>query len=182
MSKIITKLKDILTFAILVPLLGPILLVVAFLYLVLSFPLRIWLCFNMWRKNLLQGRYVIFVYSNGPHWKLYVEENIIPKIESFSLVLNYSERKTWTRKLVPLEVRVYLYFSGLSWYKRAKKVFWSGHEHNPYALVFETWFRPTRVSFWRAFRDYKHGKPQLLKKQEKLFFESIETASKKWSS
>ena len=44
---------------------------------------------------LPRGRRVIFVYSNSPVWREYVEERILPRLPANAAILNWSERSRW---------------------------------------------------------------------------------------
>ena len=112
----------------------------------------------LWFAWLPFGRRVLFVYSNSPVWQQYIEENILPRLPRHSVVLNWSERRHWSRWTLG-----YWAF-----------YFFSGHrEFNPLAVV----VRPLRKSkvfrFWRAFRDFNHGSRGPLVRIEAEFFESI---------
>ena len=104
------------------------------------------------------GRRVLFVYSNSPVWQQYIEENILPRLPRRSVVLNWSQRRHWSRWA--LGYWAFYFFGGR-------------REFNPLAVV----VRPLRKSrvfrFWRAFRDLKHGNRGSLTRIESEFFESI---------
>jgi hypothetical protein len=92
-----------------------------------------------------QGKDLLLVYSNSPNWKRYVEEKWLPRWGARAVVLNWSERQTWRRQRRP-EVALFRAFAG-------------DREFNPLVIVVPQKGRAARVlRFWRAFRDYKHGK------------------------
>jgi hypothetical protein len=100
-------------------------------------------------KNLL------LVYSNSPHWQRYVEETWLPRWGERAIVLNWSERHTWRRSP---DVALFRAFLGGGGFAR---------EYNPAAIVVPPTGRRVRiVRFWRAFRDFKHGKDRLLRQAE----------------
>ena len=104
---------------------------------------------HRWGKR---GKRLLLVYSNSPNWQAYVEKNWLPRLEAVAVVLNWSERNTWAERH-PLEGHIF----------RA----WAGEqEFNPIAIVIPV-DGPVRViRFWRAFRDYKHGKDRTLRAAE----------------
>jgi hypothetical protein len=92
-----------------------------------------------------QGRDLLLVYSNSPNWKRYVEEKWLPRWGNRAVVLNWSERQTWRRDR-RAEVALFRAFAG-------------DREFNPLGIVVPRKGRAAHVvRFWRAFRDYKHGK------------------------
>lgn len=103
-----------------------------------------------WRS---QGKDLLLVYSNSPHWQRYVEETWLPRWGHRAVVLNWSERSKWGRDGRP-EVALFRAFAG-------------DQEFNPLGIVVPAEGRHARVvRFWRAFRDYKHGKDRLLRSAE----------------
>ena len=97
------------------------------------------------------GKDLLLVYSNSPHWQSYVETNWFPRWNERAVILNWSERSTWKENQPEVAL-----FHALA-----------GHrEYNPLAVVVPPLGRPLVVRFWKAFRDYKHGKDQKLKQRE----------------
>src|SRR5215210_5732019 len=122
----------------------------------MSFAYKCWLRFRFWLRYASKGRFILFVYSNSPNWKDYIESNILPRIESHAVTLNWSERKSWD-EAYPFEAKILRRWAGDS-------------EFNPVAIVFPPVGKVKVIRFWQAFRDYKHGKEQSLKRaQEELF-------------
>jgi hypothetical protein len=100
-----------------------------------------------------QGRDLLLVYSNSPNWKHYVEQKWIPRWGNRAVVLNWSERQIWQRERRP-EVALFRAYAG-------------DREFNPLGIVIPKKGRAARVvRFWRAFREYKHGKDRLLRAAE----------------
>jgi hypothetical protein len=103
-----------------------------------------------WRRT---GRDLLLVYSNSPNWQQYVEETWLPRWGHRAVVLNWSERSQW-RRPVPAEVALFRAFAGAT-------------EFNPLGIVVPpTGRRVHIVRFWKAFREYKHGKDRLLREAE----------------
>jgi len=104
------------------------------------------------RKYVSVGKFVLFIYSNSPNWQTYIEENILSKIEKYSIVLNWSQRKTW-RDICAVGVE-------------AHRIWGGDNEHNPIAIVFLPQNQVRVIRFWKAFRDFKHGNTEKLKSAE----------------
>jgi hypothetical protein len=99
-------------------------------------------------------RRVLFVYSDSPHWKEYLEANILPKLSANTVVLNWSNRAKWRKFSVP--VMLFRCFAG-------------EREFNPIGLVFERFYVVERYRFWQPFRDAKHGRLDALQYLERRF-------------
>ena len=134
---------------VLVPLLIVLVPVILMVYLLETALLHVvvWL---MWSSR---GIELVYVYSNSPHWQEYIEKNILPRLPSQAIVLNWSERKTWKFNLSTI---VFWHFSGY-------------REFNPMALVFRPFRWVKTFRFFKPFRDFKHGKPEALHKMEGEF-------------
>ena len=147
----------LLMFAILSPIILPLLIVALTLHLLAGLFLypAIWLCW------CLRGRFVLFVYSNSPVWQEYVEENILPRLSDRVVVLNWSERSRWKRTLAVMAFR---YFGGY-------------RQYNPMAVVFKPVRFARRIRFYEAFKEFKHGKPDAVLKMQHDLFDSIRTAT-----
>ena len=148
-------------------LLSPVLLLVAGIWLVfltVSYPFIFlyerWLIYRFWRRHGRFGRFVLFVYSDSPNWKDYIEANILPRIKEEAVTLNWSQRREWER-LSPFEAKIFHHWAGEK-------------EFNPMAIILHPGGRVKEVRFWRAFRDFKHGKGQALKKAEGVLFAEVE--------
>ena len=50
----------------------------------------------VWALWLPRGRDVLLVYSDSPHWKHFIEEEVLPAIHDRAAVLNWSERRRWS--------------------------------------------------------------------------------------
>jgi hypothetical protein len=104
-------------------------------------------------------RRVLFVYSDSPNWKQHVEESILPRLPANAVVLNWSQRRQWPRRRLP--VLLFRTFAG-------------NREFNPIALVFERFALVERFRFWQPFRDAKHGNTGSLRALETSLFERLE--------
>jgi hypothetical protein len=107
---------------------------------------------------LLRGRRVLFVYSESPHWKPYLDQHIVPRLPRNAVILNWSERKGWSW----LNLGVWLYW------------FWSGpRQYNPMAMVVRPLNVPRVFRFWSAFGELERGNPGPLKDVETAFLAAI---------
>ena len=129
------------------------------LFKLLRFLYGIWLRFHFWLRWGRKGRFVLFVYSESPNWHESIETNVLPRLDEFAITLNWSQRSSW-RDNKPLEAKIFSHWGG-------------EEEFNPVAIVIPSFGRVKVVRFWQAFRDYKHGKEELLRKQEGILFESV---------
>jgi hypothetical protein len=114
------------------------------------------LCIAIW---VAWGRRrVLFVYSESPIWKGYVETEILPRLRDRAVVLNWSARRNW--KPWSLAALAFHAFSG----PRA---------FNPIAVIFHP-FRFVRVlRYWKAFKDFKHGSTQPLEELNSELFRAL---------
>ncbi len=101
----------------------------------------------VWLAWCTRNRNVLLVYSNSPNWQNYIETELIPRLPENTIVLNWSERRSWPR--FSLQVWVFRHFGG-------------SREFNPMVLVFKPFHWTRDFRFWQAFRSYKHGKTDLL--------------------
>jgi hypothetical protein len=131
--------------------LGQVILIVVLLPLVLPLALfavanhllyRALLYLLVWALWLPRGKDILFVYSDSPIWHEYMATQVLPLVQERSVVLNWSERKKWSR--LSLGVAVFHHFGGAG-------------DFNPLVV----WFRPLRLArefrFWSAFKDWKRG-------------------------
>ena len=135
------------------------------LILVAALVAGLWFRFEKWRLRRRfeaewgrEGKELVLVYSNSPHWRDRFENEILPRIQEKAVVLNWSERSTPEWKRRPLEVRIFR--------------LWGGHrEFNPMAIVFSPGKKVRTIRFWQAYRDFRHGKPMPLRQKEEELFD-----------
>ena len=106
-----------------------------------------------------QGKDLLLVYSESPHWQRYVEQRWLPRWGSRAVVLNWSDRAEWSAADTP-EAALFRSVAG-------------DREFNPLAVVVPRRGRIRVVRFWRAFRDYKHGKDRALRDAERELEEAL---------
>lgn len=113
----------------------------------------------VWMLWCTRGKDILFVYSDSPIWQDYVEQFILPRIESRSVVLNWSDRRHWLNRF-SLPALLFRHLGG-------------NREFNPLAVYFRP-LRPHRTfRFWQAFTNRKHGQPETLKQVESDFYACI---------
>lgn len=114
------------------------------------------LCMAIWIS--WGRRRVLFVYSDSPVWKDFVETEILPRIRDCAVVLNWSDRRNWNQW--SLAALAFHRFAG-------------SQDFNPVAMIFRP-FRSVKVlRYWRAFKDFKHGKTQPVEKLNRELFSSL---------
>lgn len=111
----------------------------------------------IWIFWCLRGRDILFVYSDSPIWHDYIEQRLLPPIRHRAIVLNWSKRKRWR---ISLARAAFHHFGGY-------------REFNPLAVVFRPLRGTRKFRFWQPFRDFKHGRPEALRKMEKDLFDLI---------
>lgn len=96
----------------------------------------------VWVLWLPKGKDVLFVYSDSPIWREYMTTQVLPLVQKRAVVLNWSERKTWSKRT--LGPAVFRHFGG-------------AREFNPLLVVFRPLRRARVFRFWEAFKDWKRG-------------------------
>lgn len=141
-------------------------LLVPFILLYLFFKILYGLFLGLltWKKWRFNGKQVIFVYSDSPTWKEYLEEKLLPKIKGKAIILNWSEHSQWNQDA--LEVQVFNHWASMNSGSTHSKRKPSWREFCPMAIVLNPWWKPPIIRFWQAFKEYKHGKDQELKERE----------------
>jgi hypothetical protein len=151
MKAIANKLLSVCIILVLLPLLAVAALIYCSWSLILS--IAIWIIWG------LQGRHILFVYSDSPIWSSYIEQEILPHIRETAIILNWSERKQWKNSLAVLAFKLY-----------------SGNQNfNPMAIVFRPLHLHKIFRFYEAFKDLKHGKTESLEKIRIDFFKLIKS-------
>ena len=105
---------------------------------------------------VVRGKRILLIYSRSPVWQTHVESAWLPHLREQTIVLNWSDRALWWRSH-PLAACVFQYWA-------------PGAGFNPMALLFGPWLRTQRISFYEAFRDWKHGNETDLRAAEQRLF------------
>ena len=103
---------------------------------------RVVLYLLIWIVWLPKGKDTLLVYSDGPIWRDYMIQEILPLVQERAVVLNWSERRNWHRWAFP----AYIFRS-----------FAGGQKYNPVVMLFRPFRRVEIFRFWSAFKDWKHG-------------------------
>jgi hypothetical protein len=135
------------------------------LLIILSPFLVIWvLLYFLWGGILyltiwltVKKQFIVFVYSDSPTWKEYIESEIIPHIQDRAVILNWSERRNWKNSLAVLAFR---YFGGF-------------RNFNPMGMVFRPFRFVKTYRFFEAFKESKHGNPQRVEHVKEDFFKNL---------
>src|SRR5436309_14433579 len=114
-----------------------ILVLVLFLLETVALYVLVWL----WWIGPRQRR-TLFVYSDSPIWKEYLERTIIPRLPSHSAALKWTRRRQWGR----------LKLSSLLFRRFARN-----YEFNPIAVLFERFRLPKPYHFCQPFGGLKRG-------------------------
>jgi hypothetical protein len=131
--------------------LSPLLLIALLLYFLYGAILyfAVWLTYP---KQL-----VVFVYSDRPTWKDYIEREILPYIQNRAVILNWSDRRKWKNSLAVLAFR-----------------YFGGHRNfNPMVIIIRPFRFAKTYRFYEAFRDFKHGNAQKVEKIKGDLFNDI---------
>jgi hypothetical protein len=121
----------------------PVVLPLVLLYLLYSLSLY----FLIWSLWLPKGKDVLFVSSDSPVWRDYMGTRVLPLVGDRAIVLNWSQRKQWSRwSLAP---RVFRWVGGSA-------------KFNPMVAVFRPFHLVKVFRFWPAFKARKHGQEEPL--------------------
>ena len=137
--------------------LAPLLLIVLLTWVLAFAVATVCLHFAIWTWWCPRGRDVLFVYSDSPIWRGYIDDRILPLLGERAVVLNWSQRKQWRPSLSRM---AFHHFGG-------------SREFNPLAVVFRPFRRTRTFRFWQPFRDVKRGHSSALHAMEREFFGSI---------
>lgn len=117
------------------------------------------LCLHVviWIWWCARGRDVLFVYSESPLWREYIERQLLPILAQRAVILNWSERSAWSFSLG----------------RAAFRHFGGSREFNPMAVVFRPLRRTRTFRFWKPFRELNRGRPQALETMEAELLQSV---------
>ena len=104
---------------------------------------------TVWARH---ERWVVFVYSDSPKWKTFVESRLLPELTPSATVLNRS--RSWSRR--SLAARVWRHFGGRT-------------NYYPMGFVFQRGKRVQRFRFFRPFQDAWHGNDAALEEVAAAF-------------
>jgi len=91
---------------------------------------------------LPRGKDVLYVSSDSPIWKEYMDTEVFPLVEERAIVLSWSARSKWPKW--SFAVRVF-------------RTFGHGRDFNPMVVLFRPFRRARLFRFLPAFQERKHG-------------------------
>lgn len=112
------------------------------------------------------GIRAVLVWSDSPTWKPHIEEHWLPRIRSRVVLLNWSERRRWTRTL---EVLLWRHFCGH--YESIGGCYGS---YNPAVIVLRGLRDPIVLRFFRPFRAMKKRNSEPLRDLETTLFSLLD--------
>jgi hypothetical protein len=112
----------------------------------------------VWLFWCARGANVFLVYSRSPNWQEHIENDILPKLPDSTVVLNWSDRKAWSR--FSLRAQVFWHFLGT-------------REHTPAAILFRPFRRARILRFYEGYRAAKHGDEKPLNTMESEFLDLV---------
>ena len=120
----------------------PIVLPLAIVGLVLHLLNRVVVYLLVWLWWLPREKDVLYVSSDSPIWKDYMETEILPLVAERAIAVNWSGRSKWPKW--SFTVHVFRTFRG-------------GRDFNPMVVLFRPFRRARIFRFLPAFQDLKHG-------------------------
>lgn len=120
---------------------------------------RLGLKVRFWLRHGRKGQRILFVYSDSSIWKDYIETNILPRIASHSIVLNWSKRREWGSRM-QLESKLFEQWAGPG-------------EFLPVAILFSPMGKAIAFRLWELSGKAKHGKARVSKEAEQALFETV---------
>jgi hypothetical protein len=126
----------------LIALLLPIILPLAIVGIVLHFLNKVVVYLLVWVWWLPKGKDVLYVSSDSPIWKEYMETEVFPLVAERAIVLSWSARSKWPRW--SFAVRVF-------------RTFGRGRNFNPMVVLFRPFRRARTFRFLPTFQERKHG-------------------------
>jgi len=124
------------------------------------FALRFGLKVRFWVRHGRKGKVILFVYSDSSNWKDHIEEKILPRLETCSVILNWSKRREWESSM-QFEARLFNQWAG------------SG-EFTPTAILFPLLGKVRVFRLWQPSQNSKHGKHKVSKEAEQSLFAAVE--------
>ena len=123
------------------------------------FAYRFGLKFRFWLRYSSKGKFILFVYSDSSNWKEYIETRILPRIEDYSVILNWSKRREWESRM-RFETKVFAQWAG-------------SNELTPTAILFSFIGKVRVIRLWPASQPGKHGKDKVSKESEQALLAAV---------
>ena len=166
-AKSATRTKTLLYFALLLPVLVP--LAIVFGVLVMPVVIVHAIPSRLRRKALIarfrseysaHGRFILFMYSDSPNWKQYIDDHILSRIGRYCIVLNWSERKMWKESN--------------QWEPKLFRSLAPSTNFCPMAIVIPPEGEVREVRLHMAFLRFKHGKEDEWRARKEELFNLVE--------
>jgi len=120
---------------------------------------RFGLKIRFWFRHGRKGKCVLFVYSESPNWREYIETKLLPRLEPHSVILNWSKRREWESRM-QFEMKLFNQWSGPG-------------EFVPVAIVLPLAGKVKTCRLWQLSRNPKHGKDNVSKEAEQDLFKTV---------
>jgi hypothetical protein len=120
----------------------PVIVPIAIVGLILHFLNKVVVYMLVWLWWLPRGKDVLYVSSDSPIWKEYMETEVFPLVAERAIVLSWSARSKWPKW--SFAVRVF-------------RTFGRGRDYNPMVVLFRLFRRARIFRFLTAFKERKHG-------------------------
>jgi hypothetical protein len=121
--------------------------------------LRFGLKVRFWIRHGRKGKLILFVYSDSPNWRDYIETKILPRIETCSVVLNWSRRREWESSM-KFEASLFNHWAGAG-------------EFSPTAIFFPLMGKVKIFRLWQLSQNPKHGRDKLSKEAEQSLLAAV---------
>ena len=125
-----------------IALLLPVIVPLAIVGLILHFLNKVVVYMLVWVWWLPKGKDVLYVSSDSPVWKEYMETEVFPLVAERAMVLSWSARSKWPK---------------WSFAARVFHTFGRGRDFNPMVVLFRPFRRAKIFRFLPAFEKRKHG-------------------------
>jgi len=109
-----------------------------------------WLRYQFEVKWGQHGKRVLLVYSETREWQQYVAEERIAGLRERAVLLKWARRSEMKRN-APLETKIFSHWG-------------DDRMFNPTAIYLPKWGKVKTIRFRQAFKDFRHGKEQELRK------------------
>ena len=123
--------------------------------------LLLFAAWSRWHNSQVVG---ILILSDSPIWRQYIEREWIPRLGDKVIILNWSNRKSWSRSL---PVRLFRYFCAPG----------DNFNFNPALILLRGIKHPYIYRYYYAFHDAKHGRPGVLHGLEGHMFSQLAAGS-----
>ncbi|MDF1591268.1 MAG: hypothetical protein P1P89_07115 [Desulfobacterales bacterium] len=125
----------------------------------IPFAHRFGLKVRFWLRYGRNGKPILFVYSDSSNWKVYIETNILPRIEAHAIILNWSKRREWGSRW-QFETNLFDQWAGPG-------------EFVPVAILLSPIGKTITFRLWQLSGNSKHGKFKVSREAEQALFETV---------